>query len=89
MRENVLAEGYYTGGTIPRDTPMRKAVCITMIVLFLVTIFSGIAESHVHPGESGMHTFLAILFIASTLAHLAVNRKALVRYFSGQTKKAS
>ncbi|AAW39202.1 hypothetical protein X793_07195 [Dehalococcoides mccartyi CG4] len=54
-----------------------------MAVLFLATIITGIAEAHVHPGNSGHHVAVAIAFIASILIHLVLNRKSFSRYLSG------
>ncbi len=68
---------------------MRRFICIAMIALFSMTIFTGFAEGHVHPGKSGIHTVLAILFVASTLAHVIINRKAFMRYFAGVPKTAN
>ncbi|AMU87348.1 hypothetical protein [Dehalococcoides mccartyi] len=62
---------------------MRRAVCISMAVLFLATIITGIAEAHVHPGHSGHHVAVAIAFIASILIHVGLNRKSFARYLSG------
>ncbi|POZ59390.1 hypothetical protein C1O63_0703 [Dehalococcoides mccartyi] len=42
---------------------MRRVVCLSMAVLFLATIITGIAEAHVHPGNSGHHVAVAIAFI--------------------------
>ena len=67
---------------------MRRVVCIATAVLFLLTVITGIAESHVHPGNTGVHVVMAILFIASTLAHVVVNRKPFARYLMGSAKKA-
>ena len=61
---------------------MRRVVGIAMAILFLATIVTGIAEGHVHPGNSGSHIVVAILFIASTITHIVINRKAFVRYLS-------
>jgi hypothetical protein len=67
---------------------MRKVVCLTMVALFFITIITGFAESHVHPGESGVHTVLAILLIVAAFSHALVNRKAFLKYFMGLGKKA-
>lgn len=67
---------------------MRKFVCISMLFLFLACIITGFAESHVHPGTSGIHTVLAILFVVSAFTHIAVNRKAFIRHFMGAPDKA-
>jgi hypothetical protein len=66
---------------------MRKAVGILMMVFFLLTVITGLAESHIHPGRSGSHTMIAIILIVSTLVHILINRKAISRYFSGKTAK--
>jgi hypothetical protein len=67
---------------------MRKAVCVTMAAFFIFTVITGIAESHIHPGRSGSHTVIAVIFIVSTSVHILINRKAFFRYFSGKTLKA-
>lgn len=67
---------------------MRRTVCIIMIISFFLTIFTGIAESNVHPGQSGIHTVMAILFVISAFIHAWINRKAIVRYFTGNSQKA-
>lgn len=59
-----------------------------MVVLFFVTIITGFAEAHVHPGQSGIHTPLAVLFVIFSITHGAINRKALAKHFAGATKKA-
>jgi hypothetical protein len=66
---------------------MRKAVCLTMVILFFLTVITGFAESRVHPGESGVHTFLAVLFVVSAFTHAVINRKVFFRYLSGRDKK--
>jgi hypothetical protein len=55
---------------------MRRFICMAMMALFLITVISGFAESHVHPGNTGIHTVMAVLFVVSTLAHGVINRKA-------------
>ncbi len=67
---------------------MRKAVCFTMGAFFIFTVITGIAESHVHPGQSGSHTVIAILFIVSIFLHVLINRNAFMKYFAGKTLKA-
>ncbi len=59
---------------------MRKGICLAMGILFVATVVSGIAESHVHPGKSGLHTVMALLFVAVALIHIMLNRKAISRY---------
>jgi hypothetical protein len=68
---------------------MRRTVCIAIVILFPITVISGIAESHIHPGKSGVHTFFAILFILSTLAHVAISRKSLIKHFTGPVRKGT
>jgi hypothetical protein len=60
---------------------MRKGICLAMGILFVVTLVSGFAEAHVHPGRSGLHTVAAVIFVALTLMHVVINRKAISRYF--------
>jgi len=66
---------------------MRRLICITTVLLFLATIFTGIAELHVHPGSAGSHVFIAVLLIASTLIHVIINRKSFIRYFTRPQKQ--
>jgi hypothetical protein len=67
---------------------MRKFTGITMAVLFLATFISGFAEAHVHPGDSGHHTVIAILFMITICAHVSINFKAFTRYFGTPVKKS-
>ena len=59
---------------------MKRVITIIMGISFLLTVITGFAEAHVHPGESGIHTPLAIIFIAATVVHAALNFKAMRRY---------
>ncbi len=67
---------------------MRKITCIAMLVLFILVIVSGIVESQdFHEGRPPeAHIFLAILFIVATCIHAWLNRKALMKYFTGPKK---
>ncbi len=65
---------------------MRRVTSITLAVLLLLTIVTGFAEMHVHPGDSGLHVVVAVLFILSTLVHVVMNRKSFFRYFSSTYK---
>ena len=67
---------------------MRRFICITMVLLFFAAVITGFAEAHVHPGSSGIHVFLAVLFVAFTVAHAALNRKALARNLIGTVRSA-
>jgi hypothetical protein len=67
---------------------MRRFICVSMVILFFATVITGFAEAHVHPGRSGIHTPLAILFVVSALSHGAINRKSLARHFGSAAKKA-
>ncbi len=63
---------------------MRKAICILSAILFILTMITGIAEaSPQHAGSPVAHIFIVILFTATILAHIWINRKAVARYFSG------
>jgi hypothetical protein len=66
---------------------VRRTICIIMAISFLLTVITGLAESHVHPDRSGIHTVFAILFIVSTLTHVVINRKSLARHLSGPARK--
>jgi hypothetical protein len=91
VREGILAKSYYSVSTSlmaqSGGHQMRRSISLTMVGLLLAAIITGIAESHVHPGSSGSHTVLSILFITLTFIHIIINRKALVRYFLGKTPK--
>jgi hypothetical protein len=65
---------------------MRRLVCITMALSFLFTVTTGFAEAHVHPGRSGVHTPLAIIFLIATLTHVVINHKAFFKHFSTTLK---
>ncbi len=67
---------------------MRKIICIAMPVLLILVIVTGIAESQdFHAGRlPEAHIFVAILFIVVTLIHAWMNRKALIKYYSGLKK---
>ncbi len=69
------------------EISMRRITSITMVVLFVISFVTGLAESHVHPGESGIHTPFAVAFGAVTIVHVILNLKPLARYFRGQPKK--
>jgi hypothetical protein len=58
-----------------------------MLVLFILTIITGIGESSPrHSGPAVAHTIIVIMFIVSVLGHSWLNRKALRKYFSGADK---
>jgi hypothetical protein len=62
---------------------IRKFFSITMPLLLIICIFSGIIESQPwHPGAPGFHIFIAVLFIICLCIHIWLNRKAYVKYFS-------
>jgi hypothetical protein len=91
VREGMLAKSYYPGSTRlmaqSGGHQMRRFISVTMVGLLLAAIITGIAESHIHPGNSGSHTVLSILFITLTFIHIIINRKAFVRHFLGKTPK--
>jgi hypothetical protein len=66
---------------------MRRIISISMAILFLVTVITGFAESHVHPGDSGHHTVISILFMLVVFAHMTLNSKTFGRYLSVPSKK--
>jgi len=65
---------------------MRRFICIALLALFLITVFSGFVESQIHPGNSGIHTVTAVLFVVSTLVHGVINRKAIFRHLTGPAR---
>jgi|WetSurMetagenome_2_1015567.scaffolds.fasta_scaffold351339_2 hypothetical protein len=68
---------------------MRKTLIIIMAVTFILTIITGIAESNpAHGGPAVAHIIITIIFIASVLTHLWLNRKACLKYFSSAKKTA-
>jgi hypothetical protein len=71
---------------------MRKFLTVGMLVLFILTIITGIGESSPqHTGPAVAHIMVVVLFILSVLAHAWLNRKALRRYFisTGKQEEAS
>lgn len=60
---------------------MRRVICIILVVLFLVTMITGIMGL-VHPDDSAHHVVISILFFVSVFAHSWLNRKALMKHFS-------
>jgi hypothetical protein len=69
---------------------MRKALTICMLVLFILTILTGVAESNPrHAGPAVAHIGITILFIITVLTHAWVNRKAFRRYFLGSGKEGN
>jgi hypothetical protein len=62
---------------------MRRVLCIIMVVLLIVTIITGIAD-HVRAGSSALHIVTSLLFIASTIFHVVINKKLFARYLSGK-----
>jgi hypothetical protein len=67
---------------------MRRFICLSMVVLFFTTAITGFVEAHVHPGQSGIHTPLAVLFVIFAITHGALNRKAMAKHFASTAKKA-
>jgi hypothetical protein len=67
---------------------MRKFICIAMPVLLILVIVTGIVESQdFHAGRPPeAHIFLAVLFIMVTLIHAWLNKKALLKYYTGPKK---
>jgi hypothetical protein len=69
---------------------MRKTLVIIMAVSFILTIITGIGESGPqHSGPAVAHIIITIVFIASVLAHLCLNRRACLRYLGVTNKPAS
>jgi hypothetical protein len=66
---------------------MRKIICLTMILFFVITVITGFAEAHVHPGRSGIHTPMAILFVVFILTHMIINRKSIARHMAVYPRK--
>jgi hypothetical protein len=66
---------------------MRKLISISMAVLFFVSVITGFAESHVHPGSSGHHTVFSVLFMVVVFAHMALNSRAFRSYLFSSVKK--
>jgi Kef-type K+ transport system membrane component KefB len=67
---------------------MRKTLTVGMLVLFILTIITGIGESRPqHTGPAVAHIMVVVLFILLVLAHAWLNRKALRRYFIGSGKQ--
>lgn len=67
---------------------MRKFIGITMPILFILVLVTGIVESQeFHAGRPPeAHIFIAVLFIAMMCIHVWLNRKALIKYYTGPKK---
>ncbi|MFA5064201.1 MAG: hypothetical protein WC566_01870 [Dehalococcoidia bacterium] len=67
---------------------MRKFIGIAMPVLLILVVVTGIVESQeFHAGRPPeAHIFMAVLFIVVMCIHAWLNRKALIRYYSGSKK---
>jgi len=67
---------------------MRKFIGIAMPLLLILVVVSGIAESQeFHEGRPPVaHIFIAVLFILVMCIHAWLNRKALIRYYTGPKK---
>jgi FtsH-binding integral membrane protein len=63
---------------------MRRFIGLGLIVLFPAAIISGFAEAHVHPGQSGIHQVIAILFVVFIIGHLAINFKSVKNYLGSK-----
>jgi hypothetical protein len=48
-----------------------------MAILFIATTVTGFGHLEIHTGVS-------ILFVLSTIVHIAVNRKTMAKHFKGQ-----
>jgi hypothetical protein len=63
---------------------MRKILMVGMLVLFILTIITGIGESSPqHTGPAVAHISIVVLLIVLVLTHTWLNRKAFRRYFAG------
>jgi hypothetical protein len=63
---------------------MRRALVFLMIVTGIVMIVIGFAEAHVHPEALATHHITAAaIFVLLCLAHILLNRKAVIKYFKG------
>jgi Kef-type K+ transport system membrane component KefB len=66
---------------------VRKFLMVCMLVLFILTIVTGIGESSPqHTGPAVAHILVVVLFIVLVLTHGWFNRKAFRRYFTGTNK---
>jgi len=67
---------------------MRKFIGISMPILLIFVVVTGIAESQeFHAGRPpAAHIFIAVLFILVMCTHAWLNRKALIKYYSSPKK---
>ncbi len=63
---------------------MRRTLVFLMFVAAILMIVIGFAEAHVHPETLAEHHIaVASVFIMLCLAHILLNRKAVMKYFKG------
>lgn len=63
---------------------MRRTLVFLMLVTAILMIVIGFAEAHVHPEALATHHIVAAaVFMMLCLAHILLNRKAVVKYFKG------
>ena len=58
---------------------MRRAISITMMVLFLLTAVTGLVAWRANAADSDVHTVFAILFILAMVIHIVINRKSVLK----------
>ncbi len=64
---------------------MRRFLFWVLLVSGLLMIILAIAEAHVEPGEMPVaHIVMSVIFIVTTIVHLVINRKAVMKYMRGK-----
>jgi hypothetical protein len=60
---------------------MRRLMFWALLVSGILMIVLGIAEAHVHPTTLPVaHIVVASIFTLTTITHLTINRKAVIKY---------
>jgi len=58
---------------------LKRFTSITMAVLFLLTVISGLVAWHTHAADADLHLVFTILFILSAVTHIVLNQKRVLK----------
>jgi hypothetical protein len=63
---------------------MRRITGISMVVIGILMVCTGIGELFIHPTDIPYHHIvMSALFVIAAGTHIWLNRKSILRYFSG------
>jgi hypothetical protein len=69
-----------------RKRALKRIVYIIYLAALPLAFFTGVVETHVHPGEAGTHIVVSLIFAVLMVAHIKANYKALARHFGWRRK---